>query len=127
LEEQLMSKDYSIFADEAFIRIVYIGKARYEIITQMFNELASVARDTGKRKLLFDIREADYKDDYAIAIQHAKHAADLGFDIGFRIAVIGAQDDAAMLQYIEDISVNRGFETRVFLDENEAVRWLTEN
>jgi hypothetical protein len=41
----------------------------------------------------------------------------------FRIAILGAKGEP-MLRYIENVTVNRGYQSKTFTDEPEAVAWL---
>ncbi|HEY6967548.1 MAG TPA: hypothetical protein VI229_08785, partial [Burkholderiales bacterium] len=76
------------------------------------------------RKLLIDIRQANYEGYYLNTIRHAEEGPSLGIDKAFRVAFLGSKEHRAMLQFIEDASVNRGYVAKVFTDEAEAVAWM---
>ena len=118
-----MGQDIRITVDEGMIRVVYRGRAEFAAITRMLREVGRVASETHSERLLFDLREADYRHYYTGAIRHAEEGPALGIEQRFRIAFLGAGDEP-MLKYIEDVAVNRGYNVKAFADEPEAVAWL---
>lgn len=121
-----MAKDYRICPEHGYVRVCYVGKTRYEVATEMLHELIHICEKTNNKRVLLDLCDADYSDAYASSIQHVKDAPGMGYDTSYRIAVLGAEEDSGMLQYIEDVAVNRGFTVRAFVDEFDALEWLRE-
>jgi len=89
----------------------------------MLSKVAAIAAQTQCKVLLFDIREANYRDYHLSTIRHAEEGPALGIDETFRIAFLGAAGNP-MLKYIEAVSVNRGYWVKVFVGESEALAWL---
>lgn len=118
-----MDSDYRIATEGGIIRVELKGFAHYEFTHEMLIKVGEVAASTQYHKLLFDLRETDYRESYVNTIRHAEEAEAVGLGPGFRVAVLGVANDP-MLQYIEDVSVNRGHQVRAFSDEHEAVKWL---
>jgi len=119
-----MSQDNSITVEHGLIRVVYRGTVEYGATTAMLGEVARIGAETRSRLLLFDIREADYQNYYTDTVRHAQEGPALGIEQKtFRIAFLGSERNP-MLQFIEDVTVNRGFEVKVFTEESEALAWL---
>jgi len=118
-----MPTDISISVEHGVTRVLYRGKVRIEDTTQMLRNVGQIAAGMPKPMLLFDIREADYRDYYAGTLQHAEEGPSLGIERSFRIAFLGAAE-SPMLRFIENATVNRGYLTKVFTDEAEALSWL---
>lgn len=119
-----MTMEYEITAHDDYIRIDCQGRTSYTIARKMLTELADKASWLEHKKLLFDLRGAAYDHAYADTINHAQEVESLGFGDGFRTALLGDEKDRSMLQYIEDVAVNRGFKVKAFVDEPQAVEWL---
>jgi len=118
-----MVPEIKVTEEGGTIRVVYRGKVEYSATTGMLRNVAQVASEKRIKKLLFDIREADYRHYYAETLRHAEEGPALGIDQSFRIAFLGAAGNP-MLGYIEDACVNRGYNVKVFTDEPEADAWL---
>lgn len=118
-----MASDFQITQDAGFVRATYRGNLEYETTTQMLQTVGRIAAEKHVRRVLFDIRAANYRDYQLGIIRHSEEAPGFGIDHSFRIAILGA-DDNPMLRYIEAVVVNRGFWAKVFVDEIEAEAWL---
>lgn len=118
-----MTPDIRISVEEDIVRLTYIGKQEYGFVSEKLREAGRVARDGKCERLLFDIRQTDISGSYADAIGHAEAGPALGIDRRYRIAFLGLRGDA-MLKYVEDVSLNRGYQVRAFVDEGEAIAWL---
>lgn len=118
-----MDSDYRIAIDGGIIRIEPKGLAYYEFTRDMLVKVGEVAISTQSHRLLFDLRQTDYRDSYVNTIRHAEEAEGMGFDPAMRVALLGQANDP-MLQYVEDVAVNRGHQVRAFSDEGEAMKWL---
>lgn len=106
------------------IRVVYRGKVQYEQTTRMLRDVARLASETNTSSLLFDIRDADYRDYHLEAIKHAEEGPSLGIaPATYRIAFLGSADEA-MLGFIENVTVNRNYRAKAFTDESQALAWL---
>lgn len=118
-----MGQDIRITAEAGFFRITYRGDVQYDATTEMLRKVAALAAQTQNTRLLFDLREANYRDYHLGTIRHVEEAASLGIERTFRIAIVGAKGNP-MLQYIEAVAVNRGYWVKTFVDEAEAVGWV---
>jgi len=118
-----MAQNIQITKDTGFVRVTYRGDVEYSATTEMLGKVAAIAAQTHCKSLLFDIREANYRDYHLGTIRHAEEAPALGIDKTFRIAFLGAAGNP-MLKYIEAVSVNRGYWVKAFVDEPEALAWL---
>ena len=118
-----MPADIQITFELGIIRVTYRGEAQFDLTTKMLRNVARIAAENKSKLLLFDIREAEDRNYHTDAIRHTQQAPALGIDQTFRIAFLGSKN-LEMLSYIEDVSVNRGFQAKAFTDEAEAVAWL---
>jgi hypothetical protein len=118
-----MGQDIRITAEPGFVRITYRGDVQYDATTEMLREVAALVARTQTARLLFDLREANYRDYHLGTIRHVEEAAALGIERTFRIAIVGAAGNP-MLQYIEAVAVNRGYWVKTFVEEAEAVGWV---
>ena len=117
--------DIRIAAETGFVRATYRGRLTYAYATEMIRDAARIAMKAQRKRLLFDLREADYQGYYAETISHANEGPALGIDRTFRVAFLGAKDHARMLRFIEDATVNRGYTAKVFVDEAQALAWIS--
>lgn len=117
-----MPPDIRISQEPGIIRIVYQGKPEPAITTRMLREVGERVAQTGCERLLFDVRNADLSDVYIDAIRHTEEAEQLGIHRALRIAVLGRPDP--VLPYLENVTVNRGYQVKAFTDETLALAWL---
>ena len=119
-----MTMEYRITSTDEFIRIECVGRTVFMTGREMLSEVAEISTRHKQKKLLFDLRGAEYNHAYADTIQHAEGVRDVGLEGGFRTALLGLEKDRTMLKYIEDVAVNRGFQVRAFVDEAQALEWI---
>jgi hypothetical protein len=84
---------------------------------------AEAARTYATDRLVFDIRGTRHPEFHVAALESARIAPDLGLSTALRCAVLGNPDDER-LGFIEDVAANRGFKTRAFTDEAQALAWV---
>jgi hypothetical protein len=119
-----MAPKVRITVEDGIIRVVYRGKADFQVTTDMLRKVARIALENKSSLLLFDAREADYQGYQVEAINHAEQGPSLGNYRTFRIALLGPKGYDEMFRYFENVAVNRGYRSRAFTDESEAVAWL---
>ncbi len=115
--------DIAITERDGIIRVVYRGRVRYDAVNGLLRDVVRIAAETSTKRVVFDVRDADYGQYHVETIHHAQDARVLGLDATYRIAFLGAPDEP-MLRYIENVSVNRGYQVRAFTDEGAADGWL---
>ena len=118
-----MDSDFRIAIEGGIIRVELRGLADYEFVRDMLIQVGELASSTQHDKLLFDLRQTDYRNAVVTTIRHVEEAEEVGLGPSFRVALVGLAEDP-MLQYVEDVSVNRGLQVRAFRDGQEAVDWL---
>jgi hypothetical protein len=101
------------------------GLALFEDVEQALAAAISAARDSGK-KILFDHRLADVANYYGYIVRHAETAMRIGLDNTFRVALLGTPDQDDVLSFMVTVGRNRGWNSRCFLDFNEALEWLNQ-
>jgi len=112
-----------ITAEPGIIRVVYRGKVEFDLTTQMLRDVARMASANNTSSLLFDIRDADYARYYLEAVKHTEQGPALGITPTFRVAFLGAKGEK-MLDFVENVTANRGYRSKAFTDESEALAWL---
>jgi hypothetical protein len=108
-----------------FVLIRHEGEVTPDEINAARIEALRLVRTNGLSRLIIDIRDttgdADPKDLRNMMEDNAKvtpprpHAA-----------VVVRADQYPTFRFIEDFAVSRGMPIRVFVDENEAMNWLTD-
>lgn len=112
-----------IEAVNGIIRVEYRGLVEYGPTTAMLRRVVALAAEADTKRVLFDIRAADYSGYLVNAIRHAEEGRKLGLDSSFRCALLGVAG-IPMLHFIETVSVIRGYVVKAFTDEFEAAVWL---
>lgn len=121
-----MASEYTVSADQGFTRVTYLGQVSYDTSTSMMLDLAKLS-EGGGQKFLIDVRNAQPTYSHVTPIRHAEEASSLGLPRSNRTALLGAEKDRAILQYVENVAVNRGILMKVFFDEDAAAKWLRED
>ena len=119
-----MPAEVQIDLESDVIRVKYRGRVEFDVTTRLLRDVGQMGQKTQNKRVLFDIRDADYRGYYVQTVQHAQQGPALGIDRGFRIALLGTQNP--MLTYFEDVAVNRGYRAKAFTDESLALEWLRE-
>ena len=89
----------------------------------VFQDLATLCRSEGCKKALLDSRELSID----LETMNLFH---LGFDLGtvsdqnIRFAMLGTKEQIPD-KFMENVAVNRGAMMRSFIDESEAIAWLS--
>lgn len=118
-----MAQEVQITNEAGLIRATYRGDMQYDAATEMLRKVGTIASETQLKRLLFDLRSANYRDYHLGVLRHAEEAPALGIDRTLAIALLGAKGNP-MLTYFEAVAVNRGYLAKAFTDEAEAVAWL---
>ena len=118
-----MIPDIKVVVEDGIVRATYRGEVAYDAVFGTIRNVARTAAEQQTDLLLFDIREAVFREFHVTIIRHAEEARSLGIEPTFRIAVLAAMENEK-LKYIEDVAVNRGFQVKVFTEESEALAWL---
>ncbi len=118
-----MATDIRITVEQGVTRVLYRGDVSFDVTTEMIRKVGRIAKENESSLLLFDIREAGEAPYHANAITHTEQAPSLGIDRSYRTAFLGRDGDPR-LEYIETVTINRGFRTKSFTDEAEAIAWL---
>ena len=118
-----MEPDILYTVEEKIIRIVYRGRAQFDITTDMLREINRLGTESGIKSVLVDISEAVDPDYHVNAIRHVEQSPSLGVDASYRLAILSTENDER-LPYIETVASNRGLQLKCFTDETDAIAWL---
>jgi hypothetical protein len=119
-----MTAEIPVVMDQGFVRVLYRGDVDMARTAEMLRKAGRVAAENGTFLMLFDVREAGAGEYHVNAIRHTQQATSLGIDQRFSVAFLAREGDVRM-SYVENVMSNRGFRVKVFVDEAQAVAWLT--
>ena len=109
-----------------YVRVVFEDAMTREEHESGRDEAIRTLAANGWKRLLVDASRIDAKmsvaDDYEFTEQH--QSTPLLF---VRIAVVHRPDESERFKFIENVSVNRGADMKVFTDPEKAIAWLTVN
>lgn len=92
-------------------------------------QLRAEARENAISRFLIDMREADIRDTIAESYLFAGSLDDFGVRRSDKLAILvnpQIPEQQSRQLFSETVAVNRGFNFRVFGDETEAIKWLSE-
>ena len=116
---------FSITTDHAhrLVRIEHWDELSREEMFKARAQAGSLLKENGFSHLLVDVRQIDEPPDtmdtFSMATSH-----DTALPPGFRLAVLVPYELVADALFSENVSVNRGFSYKVFIDEEDALAWL---
>lgn len=104
------------------LRITLSGELRHDQLDQLRSEVGALARQTGVKQLLVDVR----------ALRHSVGPIDTLRLIDsyaaeyptWRTAVLETAQQADTHHFHETASINRGYKVQHFTDEAKALAWL---
>ena len=117
-----MKHTVEIIVRDSIVRVVSAGEVEFDRTTQAMKDAARLAKENDFKAILFDIRDAIYREYHVTAIEHAKMARDVGIEPQFNVAVLG-RAGSDMLMYVENVAINRGLSAKSFTSESEALDW----
>lgn len=100
------------------------GETEFDRNTQAIEAAATLAKEKHTECIVFDIRDAVYKEFHVSGIKHAAMAHELGMKSEFKIGLLGTESQTKMLQYYEHIAFNYGITAKRFTDESRMLEWL---
>jgi hypothetical protein len=118
--------DYSINISDSgkFLRVVAEADITVEIARKWTSELVELSKHIGVINYLFDARMrkniSNITDNYNFSY---KDINQLNFDRSCRAAMLVDPEDHSH-DFIETTMINAGYNSKIFFDESEAVKWL---
>lgn len=98
---------------------IYSPKSTGENIKKIFSEIKSYKYD----KVLFDLRDADFKYEIMTAYKRPSTFLKVGFDRSKSYAYV-VKEIKADVGFLETVMVNNGFQFIVLTDYDKAYKWL---
>lgn len=121
-----MEFDVTFSADEGFVRIKLNESITADLGRKFSEEAIAIAKRNGVSRYFADVRGvanvAEVLEQYRLAYEEMKS---LGLDSSSRIAVCVTEGDSSH-DFIETVFSNAGYSFRLFVDEEDALRWLME-
>lgn len=100
------------------------GETEFDRNTQAIEAAAQLAKEKQTESIVFDIRNAIYKEFHVSGIKHAEMAHELRMKSEFKIGLLGIENQSKLLQYYEHIAFNYGIKAKRFTDESRMLEWL---
>jgi len=104
------------------------GSRSLETVVAMSNDILTACVEHNTKKILVDVRQLEGRlssiDSYEIYNRHAPKIRDL--NVITHNAIVDLEEFGSSYNFLETVAVNRGFNSRVFSDLDEAVKWLEE-
>jgi hypothetical protein len=125
-KKRILLLDYSIKISDSgkFLRVVAETDITVEISRNWISELVELSKHIGVINYLFDARTrkniSNITDNYNFSY---KDINQLNFDRGCRAAMLVDPEDHSH-DFIETTMINAGYNSKIFFDESEAVKWL---
>ena len=116
---------FSIVADhdQRLVRIKHWDELVREEMFLARSQAGAILKELGYLRLLVDVRHIheapDTIDTFEVSTSHAD-----ALPPKFRLAILVSTELIADALFGENVSTNRGFNSKVFLDEPDALAWL---
>jgi hypothetical protein len=101
----------------------FIGELTLESIKEYVNDITKLANAHNCKRLINDLREANIKLSMADFFNAPRIASDKVFDRTWKRAII-VKKKTDKLSFFETTSLNQGFQVKVFLTIEDALKWL---
>jgi hypothetical protein len=111
--------------EDGILEIVHTGRMTIQEATESRNEAAGIMNERGLRYVLADVSQTDHSeatmDLYEFNASHYEV-----FPPRTRLAVVIPPDPskAKSAEFAETVALNRGIAMRIFLEYDDAIRWL---
>lgn len=118
----------SIFIDpeSTYVCIVHSGASELTAMLQAREAAGKLLRQHGIMRLLIDVLEVEEPPE-TIDTFEVSSSLHLDFPDRLRIALLAPADHAQAARFCENVSNNRGFNVRSFVDRHTALRWLLDD
>ena len=115
-----------IFVDHPdYLQVRCIGTWDMDSSRQCWRNIAATLQQSDCRRVLLDDRELLLETTVNSDFEHARYGADLMRRQCDRFALLDIEPNNEINHFFETVCVNRGFNLKVFLQEKEAIEWLT--
>jgi hypothetical protein len=109
-----MNDRLQVRADGGIVTVSLQGKTTMMLSIEAMLRAVFMARRSGARSILFDLREAVSEEFHSRVVKLAAEAPRMGIT-RYRMAFVGLPGDAR-LAFIEDVGANRGYAVKTFHD-----------
>lgn len=107
--------------EKGFLRIAMVGEFPADF-DSFYTRVTTIMNLSGQKRFLFDVRELLGWPDHQAT--HDFVSTRYPEPSGFRSAILDLPQHVAYARFYETMLHNRGYDTRVFKDEAEAITWL---
>ena len=101
----------------------FTGEFTLENVKKYVSEIVKVAKIHDCKRLMNDLREANINFSLADFFNAPRIISDKVFDRSWRRAII-VKEKTDKLSFFETTSLNQGFHVKVFLNPEDALKWL---
>ena len=122
-----MGATSKIRLEKNYIHVVSDGDKTFDYVIQLWHDIVAACREHECFKV-FGVSTTSTTLKTWDAYRMSEIFDDLQIDAGFKIAWVETNPEAYQsIYFIETVLFNRGYSARVFLDEDDALRWLLED
>ena len=118
-----MASAIKYIEEHGYVSVILEGDVSIEELAATREESAALMTEKQCLRLFVDSRDESemnsISDDFDFSSEHFKY-----FPPPIKTAVLVHDDHAKHMQFVEDVSQNRGVNLMVFVDKGEALRWL---
>jgi hypothetical protein len=109
-----------------YLHLVCSGTWEVESSKLCWQDIAERLKQADYSKVLLDEREVELQTSVNVDFSHAGYVADLMRGICSKVAIIDGAENSETNAFYETVCVNRSLNLRFFLNEAEAIDWLTD-
>jgi len=109
-----------------YLHLVCSGTWEVESSKLCWQDIAERLKQADYSKALLDEREVELQTSVNVDFSHAGYVADLMRGICSKVAIIDGAENSEANAFYETVCVNRSLNLRFFLNEAEAIDWLTD-
>jgi len=109
----------------SFLLVAFFGEFSVEAGKECVDRMVAVSMKYGRAKVLLDCRRMTGDLHVFDRFQVAEYGATKRFQLQ-QLALVRPRDTAPPDNLVQTVAVNRGMNLRLFMDFDDAVRWLSE-
>lgn len=121
-----MKREITYLKDLDIVLVKATDKYIFREEVQTLKKAFEVMQKNRCKRLFFDLREAESIVTSASAAVRARQYDEVGVCRTMKIGCVGRDEDYEDLKFFELVGSNRGWQTKLFTEYDDAIVWLTE-
>ena len=119
----MTTDDFECEVIDDVVWVRFHGVISADVADRMLPAVMKLGMESGSRRFLYDIRQASLGEEIIDLYNRPAQVDGLGMKNAARHAMLCAKINEKA-HFLETVSMNRGFEFRLFTDEAECLAWL---